>query len=235
LSSIGRDSVIELHGAVSPGGVKDDAPKVKVCVWCVPASLLIVVVVTCCLCIPASAGPCPLITVDENGNGTLDFSAGGGCASGTVATTAGALAPDPGPGGLGSVLTYSLLGPPSLVAGDVLLTDADFGGAFLDVIRFNPAGTSPGNAASLLFYSDNVDGFDSLGDTSSPPRGFYTNVVTIPELGTETNNGRVTLLQRVSPVSWLASMSPTISLATVQALHRCRSRLQSLCLAAPSF
>jgi hypothetical protein len=100
-----------------------------------------------------------------------------------------ALQSDPGPGGLASVLTYDLLGPPSLVAGDVLLQDGA-GGPILDVIRFNPAGTGgAAYPASLLFYSDNVDGFDSLGDTSSPPGAFYTNTVTILEVGSEGDNG----------------------------------------------
>ena len=126
----------------------------------------------------------PCITVDENGHGTLDFSqAGGG-----VSNMPGVLAPDPGPGGLSSVLTYNLLGPPSLVAGDVKLidtnpADSDCLGCIFDVIRFNPAGTgSSAYAASLLFYSDNVDGFDSLADTPGPPGSFYTNVIQINEL-----------------------------------------------------
>jgi hypothetical protein len=137
--------------------------------------------------VPAFAASCPLITVDENGNGRLDFS---GCAGGGgIFSSTGVLKADPGPGGLASVLTYNLLGPPSLVAGDVLLTDS---GALQDVVRFNPAGTgSPGYAASLLFYSDNLDGFDALGDTPSPPLAFYTNQVIIPEIGTETSNGAI--------------------------------------------
>jgi hypothetical protein len=148
---------------------------------------LLVAAVVCCLVIPAVADPCPVITVDENGNGTIDFTRG--CGSGVKVATSGVLAPDPGPGGLPSVLTYNLLGPPSLVAGDVLLTD---GGAILDVVRFNPAGTgSPGYQASLLFYSDNIDGFDSRGDTFSPPGSSYTNQVRIPELGNEVNNGAI--------------------------------------------
>src|SRR5690348_13331829 len=102
----------------------------------------------------AFADNVPLITVDENGNGTLLFPGG------VPIPTHGVLAADPGPGGLSSVLTYNLLGPPSLVAGDVLLTD---GGGLQDVIRFNPAGTgNPAYPASLLFYSDNLDGFDSI-------------------------------------------------------------------------
>jgi hypothetical protein len=125
----------------------------------------------------------PLITVDENGNGTLLFPGG------SPIPTHGVLAADPGPGGLSSVLTYNLLGPPSLVAGDVLLSDA---GLVLDVIRFNPAGTgNPAYPASLLFYSDNVDGVDSLGDTPSPPSALYTNRVIIPELGDELNDGAI--------------------------------------------
>lgn len=153
--------------------------------------VLVALAFAACLCSSALADGCPTITVDENGNGTLNFTTGGTCGSGAIAPTSGVLAADPGPGGLASVLTYSLLGPPSLVAGDVLLTECG-GACFLDVIRFNPAGTGgAGYAASLLFYSDNVDGFDSLGDTPSPPGAFYSNTVSIPEIGTETNNGAI--------------------------------------------
>jgi hypothetical protein len=149
--------------------------------------VLFILALVGCLSGSALADGCPTITVDENGNGTLNFTTGGGCGAGVVVPTTGVLAADPGPGGLASVLTYSLLSPPSLVAGDVLLTD---GGLPLDVIRFNPAGTGgPSYVASLLFYSDNIDGVDSLGDTPSPPSSFYRNNVSIPELGSETNNG----------------------------------------------
>lgn len=124
------------------------------------------------------ASALPIITVDEYGVGFLDF--GGGPIS-----MPGVLAPDPGPGGLRSVLTYDLLGPPSIVAGDILLQDG-VGGPILDVIRFNPAGTGgPGYHASLLFYSDNIDGFDSLGDTPGPPGLLYANRLTLLEIGME--------------------------------------------------
>src|SRR5262245_19012686 len=133
--------------------------------------------------VTAAPVPNPLISVDENGNGTLLFPGG------QPIPTQGVLMPDPGPGGLSSVLTYNLLGPPALVAGDVLLQEA--GGQLFDVVRFNPAGTggNPAYPASLLFYSDNTDGFDALSDTPSPPTAFYTNTITIPEVGPEGANG----------------------------------------------
>ncbi|WP_263366779.1 PEP-CTERM sorting domain-containing protein [Edaphobacter bradus] len=113
------------------------------------------------------------ITVDEQGNGLFTnsdkFSTG----------LNGTLQNDPGPGGLANVLTYSLLNPPSLVSGDVLLTEGE---GFLDLIRFNASN------GTLVFYSDNLDGFDSLGDTSGPPEGFYENSISIPEVGPEGNN-----------------------------------------------
>ncbi len=56
------------------------------------------------------------------------------------------------------------------------------GGVLGDVVRFNPAGTAPGYAGSLLFYSNPVDGFDSLADTPSPPGQYYQNNLTIIEL-----------------------------------------------------
>src|SRR5439155_26985516 len=109
------------------------------------------------------------VSVDENGHGTLEFG------DGAVIPLPATVQPDPGPGGLGAVLTYNLLGPPSLVAGDVELFDAAEG-LVLDVLRFNPAGTGgDGYPASLLFYSDNLDGFDALADTVGPPTAFYAN------------------------------------------------------------
>src|SRR5438270_7533909 len=77
-------------------------------------------------------GGSPTIAVDENGNGTLGFVGG---PSGIPLP--GTLAPDPGPGGQSAALTYNLLGPPSLVAGDVMLFDVSL--SLSEVIRFNPA------------------------------------------------------------------------------------------------
>jgi hypothetical protein len=141
--------------------------------------LLLAVALLGCLCSPAFADGC-LVTVDENGNGTIDFTP---CdVNGGVVPMPGVLAPDPGPGGLGSVLTYTV-NPPSFVAGDVLLTDPD--GTLSDVLRFNPAGTG-GNQnylGSLVFYSNPIGGYDSLADTTSPPGLFYTNLLWLPEVG----------------------------------------------------
>jgi hypothetical protein len=124
------------------------------------------------------------IRVDENGNGFFSNTAG------FTSPLPGFLAPDPGPGGLPSVLTYDTLNPPGLVSGDVLLVDPS--GLVLDVVRFNADEVNPsGNVGSLLFYSDNIDGFDSLGDTPSPPLAFYTNLVFINEVGNENVNGAV--------------------------------------------
>lgn len=137
------------------------------------------------LCVPSAAfaGSCPTITVDELGNGTLNFTTGGGCGIDVVAATAGTLMADPGPGGASSVLTYNLLGPPSLVAGDLLFYDSN--GTFDDVVRFNAANSSTGYAASIVFYSNPIDGFDSAADSSGPPGAFYSNQLTFTETGTE--------------------------------------------------
>src|SRR5271166_6153289 len=56
------------------------------------------------------------IVVDENGNGRLTNTAGANIA------LPFALQNDPGPGGLDNVLTYSLVSPPGLTAGDVLFS-----------------------------------------------------------------------------------------------------------------
>jgi hypothetical protein len=131
---------------------------------------------------PSGGADAVSITVDENGHGTL-ISDGGG-----VFSSPFTLQNDPGPGGLNNVLTYSLLSPPALTAGDVQLSDA---GAILDVVRFNPQEVCSGGLGCLVFYSDNLDGFDALGDTSGPPLALYANRVTIPEIGTEANNGAI--------------------------------------------
>jgi hypothetical protein len=96
------------------------------------------------------------------------------------------LAPDPGPGGLPAALTYHLLGPPSLVAGDVILLEPGGGGLISDILRFNPAGTggNPAYPASLVFYSDVFDGPNSLADTGFPT-DLYTNTVSFIETGPE--------------------------------------------------
>ena len=115
------------------------------------------------------------VVVDEYGVGRFTNP------SQTVPLT-GVLKADPGPGGLASVMTYDLLGPPSLVAGDVRILDD---GAMLDVIRFNAAIPGTDYRASLLFYSDSQEGFDAPADTPSAPLAFYTNIVSIDEVGGE--------------------------------------------------
>jgi hypothetical protein len=118
--------------------------------------------------IPAFAAPIPVITIDENGNGFIN----------NVPLLFG-FTNDPGPGGQAGVLTYLL--PFAGVKGDVLINDPD-AGFVLDVLRFNGNGT-------VIFYSDNIDGLDSFGDTSSPPGALYANNITIDEIGSETDNG----------------------------------------------
>ena len=119
-------------------------------------------------------------TVDENGNGSFTNT------NGFFGTLGSALQNDPGPGGLNNVLTYSLLNPPGLTAGDVLITDD---GLIMDIVRFNPSERCvDGSLGCLVFYSDNVDGFDALADTSGPPLLFYPNTITIPEIGSDSDN-----------------------------------------------
>jgi hypothetical protein len=87
-------------------------------------------------------------------------------------------------------MTYDLLNPPGLVAGDVLMIEP--GDGLQDVIRFNPNQRGPGGGlGTLVFYSDNIGGFDSLADTVSPPGALYANQVVIPEVGPEGANGAV--------------------------------------------
>jgi hypothetical protein len=126
------------------------------------------------------------IRVDENGNGLFTNTAG------FRQTLPGFLAPDPGPGGLASVLTYDTLNPPGLVSGDVLLFEDSMDGDLSDVIRFNADEVNPsGNVGSLLFYSDNTDGDADLADIASIPLAFYANTVSLAEVGTEGANSVV--------------------------------------------
>jgi hypothetical protein len=126
-----------------------------------------------------------VLTVDERGEGLVDFG------HGDVAFQ-GVLAPDPGPGGLQSALTFGLVGlsfpgEPPLTAGDVLIRDGATG-VLLDILRFNPSGTGgvPDYIPSLVFYSidpesDRLD----LADTPTPPSSFYENTLTVLEDETE--------------------------------------------------
>lgn len=129
----------------------------------------------------AAGGPvhaqAPLVVsvmVDEDGNGTITYS------NGFSSPLPFAMLPDPGPGGLSSVATYGLGNPTGLVAGDLLISD-EVDGPILDVVRFNP----DQNGGSLVFYSDDSDGADSLADTPSPPSDFYANTLFLTESGPE--------------------------------------------------
>lgn len=126
-----------------------------------------------------------VLTVDENGHGNIN-------GFGAPQALPFALQNDPGPGGLPNILTYDMLNPPGLVSGDVLLQDGP-GGPILDVVRFNANEVCAGGGGTgcLLFYSDNVDGFDSLADTPGPPGQLYANNVTILEVGPEGHNGAI--------------------------------------------
>jgi len=123
------------------------------------------------------------IVVDENGNGRLTNTAGANVA------LPFALQNDPGPGGLANVLTYSLVNPPGLTAGDVLFSGEPglvFGG---DIVRFNPTERCvDGTIGCLVFYSDNIPIADSLADTSGPPLALYPNTITVSEMGVEGND-----------------------------------------------
>ena len=112
-----------------------------------------------------------VVTVDENGSGTLN---GFG-----FTTLPSARQNDPGPGGLANVLTYSLVNPPGLTAGDLLIFEP--GDGLGDVVRFNPSETcTDGSLGCLVFYSAGPP-FDSLADTPTPPQAFYANTVSLTE------------------------------------------------------
>jgi hypothetical protein len=116
-----------------------------------------------------------VVTVDENGHGTINGFAG-------LQPLPFALQNDPGPGGLPNVLTYSLVNPPGLTAGDVLILEP--GDGLGDVVRFNPGERcTAGSFGCLAFYSE-APPFDSLADTPAPPGAFYANTITLTENAT---------------------------------------------------
>jgi hypothetical protein len=117
----------------------------------------------------------PTFSFHENGNGQLELPIlfGGG-----VIPLPGTLMPDPGPGGLLNVLTFTAhpqLNP--FPVGDVVLLDA--GGDVSDILRFNPATTSSSGLTQLIFFYSNDQG-GLLADTGLPS-GLYDNKVTIQE------------------------------------------------------
>jgi hypothetical protein len=126
-----------------------------------------------------------MLTVDERGNGLVDFGFGNVAFSGV-------LAPDPGPGGLPSALTFGLVGlsfpnEPPLTEGDVLIRSSTTG-TLLDILRFNPADTGgvSGYIPSLVLYSIDPQSKPlDLADTPVPPSSFYDNTLTVLEAGTE--------------------------------------------------
>jgi hypothetical protein len=122
------------------------------------------------------------ITVDENGNGSINGFSG-------PETLPFALQNDPGPGGLANALTYSMTGPTSVTSaltfGDVLLRN---GLGVIADIRFNRNEVcTDGTVGCLVFYADNSDGFDSLADTGLPG-ALYANVA---DVTLEAGNGAV--------------------------------------------
>jgi hypothetical protein len=111
------------------------------------------------------------ISVDENGNGQFTNS------NGFSSALPSASQADPGPGGLNNALTYGLLNPPGLTAGDVFLTNAACGGCITDVIRFNPSEAVASSTGALVFYSNDLG---SLADIGFPTAN-YTNTLSISE------------------------------------------------------
>jgi hypothetical protein len=139
------------------------------------------------------------VTVDENGHGTINGFLG-------LQPLPFAQQTDPGPGGLTNALTYSLLQPPGLTAGDVLLQEL-VGGPISDLVRFNPTETcSDGSTGCLVFYSDIDGGVDELADIGLPG-GRYTNVVTPWRLVPKGTTARPTRRSPANPASSLGRRS----------------------------
>jgi hypothetical protein len=111
----------------------------------------------------------PTFTFPETGQGKLELP------NGFVVLLPGVLAPDPGPGGLSSALTFTAHpAEENLVVGDLFLLDGN--GRVSDILRFNPGAAISGQP--IVFYSNDSNGL--LADTGLPA-GFYANSLTILE------------------------------------------------------
>jgi VPDSG-CTERM motif len=114
----------------------------------------------------------PTFSFHENGQGQLELP------NGFIIPLPGTLTSDPGPGGLLSALAFTAhpqLNP--LVVGDVLFLDAS--GDVSDILRFNPATSSPSGLTQLIFFYSNDHG-GLLADTGLPSL-MYGNTVSIQE------------------------------------------------------
>src|SRR5262245_5717621 len=130
-------------------------------------------------CVTASLGEWSALSqpvqvqVDEYGVGSIK----GGPFGPNPVPLASGLMPDPTGGLLGwNVLVYNLPFPG--VAGDVLMHDFTLADPFFDVLRFDGQG-------HVIFYSDNVDGYDAPADTPAPPSPLLANQPHILEQGPE--------------------------------------------------
>jgi hypothetical protein len=114
----------------------------------------------------------PTISLFETGHGMIELP------NGVVVPLTGALAPDPGPGGLSGALTFTLHPAEDFFAvGDIFVT---LNGVLSDVIRFNPGSlTGTLRTQTIVFYSADLGG-GLLADTGLPP-SFYANTLTLME------------------------------------------------------
>jgi hypothetical protein len=144
------------------------------------------------------------ITVDENGNGTFTNT------NGFFSPLPAVAQQDPGPGGLPNALTYGLLNPPGLTAGDVVLLEPGSIGLVSDIIRFNPTEVVAGTTGALVFYSDNQDGAADRADIGFPT-ALYTNAVTFFEVGPEGGPNGLTYTPTAGMPGFIAGAAGPVS------------------------
>ena len=115
--------------------------------------------------VPCVQGQAITVQIDENGNGLYNG-----------ATMSWSMAPDPGPGGLSSALTYLLPAGVPFAVGDLLI-DEPGTNAPSDLIRWNGNGT-------VVFYSD-IEAGESNPDLADVglPTAYNPLVVTVTETG----------------------------------------------------
>ena len=130
-----------------------------------PASLLAVFLF--CGSARMSASCIDIVTIDENGNGTIT-----GCTTATLTSS----------GSAPVVYPISFFG---VTLGDLILQEPAVTAATTsDVVRFLPP---DGVANQIQFYSDSSDGTEALADGTLP--SLLTNTVTVTEVGLEGSNG----------------------------------------------
>lgn len=140
-----------------------------------------------------------LVSLDENGNGTLELVGLFG-----VPLSFGSI-PDLGPGGLPAALFYDMLNPAGLTDGDVIILEPETGLPG-DVLRFSStASLGNGNGTGGVYVYSLVDVDPKLADTGLPSL-FNDNQITLTE-----SNGEVLYTPAAGQPGYVQGLGPVVT------------------------